>query len=135
VATVTESSGDESIVVVKFTPSYSKEAHSMLAALKLAPRLWFCERVQDAGGLYVVVMDYMDSVGYSRQNSKASRCLRQAIKHLHCNGYVFGDLRDPNVLVTQDGSAMLVDFDWCGKRGEARYPLDINLNKEEICKG
>lgn len=25
---------------------------------------------------------------------------------------------------------MLVDFDWCGKVGEARYPVDINLDGE-----
>jgi serine/threonine protein kinase len=104
----------------------------MLAELGLAPRLWFCERVEDAGGLYVVVMDYVDSVGYSKQNSRASQWVRRAIKHLHSHGYVFGDLRDSNVLVTRPGIAMLVDFDWCDKLGEARYPLDINLNKEEV---
>ena len=38
---------------------------------------------------------------------------------------MFGDLRRPNTLVGND-AGMLVDFDWCGKSGEARYPPEIN---------
>jgi hypothetical protein len=131
-ATLTKSSGKKAIVIVKFTPSYNKEAHSMLAALVLAPQLWFCERVDDAGGLYIVVMDYIKPFNFSPQNPKVSQCVARAIKHLHSHGYVFGDLRQPNILVTQDGSAMLIDFDWCGKKGEAQYPLDINLDNKQI---
>ncbi|CAG8755776.1 13803_t:CDS:1, partial [Acaulospora colombiana] len=35
----------------------------------------------------------------------------------------FGDLRPPNILVTKDcQKVMLIDFDWSGKLGVARYP-------------
>ena len=45
-----------------------------------------------------------------------------AIRKLHENRFVFGDLRAPNVLFSK-GKVFLIDFDWAGKIGEARYPL------------
>ncbi|KAI0244944.1 hypothetical protein BJV78DRAFT_1098897, partial [Lactifluus subvellereus] len=48
--------------------------------------------------------------------------VKQAIRLLHSRKLVFGDLRLPNILV-KDESVMFVDFDWCGKAGEARYPI------------
>jgi hypothetical protein len=47
---------------------------------------------------------------------------------LHSAGYVFGDLRDPNILKLPDGRAMLVDFDWSGKEGQAFYPMGLNMD-------
>jgi len=45
---------------------------------------------------------------------------------LHDEDYVHGDIREPNILVTA-GGLKLIDFDWCGKAGGARYPADIAL--------
>ena len=56
--------------------------------------------------------------------------LEGAITALHADGYVFGDLREPNVLLVGD-KVVLVDFDWCGKEGEVRYPSDILLEKAQ----
>ncbi|KAI0345449.1 hypothetical protein BDW22DRAFT_1352907 [Trametopsis cervina] len=53
--------------------------------------------------------------------------LQTALSLLHQNQLVFGDLRQPNVLKTTNG-ALLIDFDWCGTAGEARYPPDINMD-------
>ena len=49
------------------------------------------------------------------------------LKSLRENGLVFGDLRSTNILVTDQHHVQLLDFDWCGKVGEGRYPEDINL--------
>ncbi len=38
--------------------------------------------------------------------------LRDTMKVLHEARYVFGDLREPNVLLTEQGP-LLIDFDWC----------------------
>ncbi|KAI0742966.1 hypothetical protein C8Q80DRAFT_1330606, partial [Daedaleopsis nitida] len=43
---------------------------------------------------------------------------------LHRAGFVFGDLRRPNVLIVGD-KVVLIDFDWCEKEDEARYPSDV----------
>ncbi|KAI0089695.1 hypothetical protein BDY19DRAFT_119915 [Irpex rosettiformis] len=141
-AFATPETSSSSIVVVKFTAKYNADAHVRLAELGLAPRVWFCERVESVGGWYVVVMDYVESreVDAIGEYPGAVQALRRAVRVLHDEDLVFGDLREPNVLVTEDGaSAMLVDFDWCGKVGEARYPNDINLDgiswHADVCLG
>ena len=37
------------------------------------------------------------------------------------------NIREPNILVTKNGDMKIIDFDWCGKDGEVRYPSDISL--------
>ena len=76
--------------------------------------------------MWVVVMDYVSGpmVEGVLTNPAHIASLRSAITTLHEHGLVFGDLRKPNVLLVGDG-VVLVDFDWCGKEGEARYPSDI----------
>src|SRR5688572_17282077 len=53
--------------------------------------------------------------------------VEKAVALLHANGWVFGDLRDANVVVS-GGRGFLVDFDWAGKEGEDRYPAALNEN-------
>lgn len=120
-------------VVVKFTPEYCPECHRLLASAQprqLAPTLWFCERVRDVGGLWVVVMDFVEETRWwksSEHKARAMKDLEAAIGLLHEHDLVFGDVREPNILRTGDG-AMLIDFDWCGKEGEARYPSSIRID-------
>ena len=65
--------------------------------------------------------------------------LRIAIKVLHEEDYMHGDVRGPNIFTTTY-SLKLIDFNWCGKAGEARYPVDIILTSdtqwhEDVCRG
>ena len=46
----------------------------------------------------------------------------------HEKDFVHGDLRDANIMCTND-SVMLIDFDWGGKEGHVSYPTP-NLNPE-----
>ena len=126
--------GDTNAVIVKFTARYNAEAHRLLADEDLAPKLHFCERV--IGGLYMVVMDRIDgtSVWQIQQDKKVVPAvvlayIKDALDILHANDFVFGDLRDPNILyLPSKARVMLVDFDWCGKDGEDRYPATLNPN-------
>ncbi|RPD73617.1 hypothetical protein L226DRAFT_572275 [Lentinus tigrinus ALCF2SS1-7] len=116
-------------VVVKFTPTYGKVAHELLARASppQAPTLRFCEFVQSVG-MWVVVMDYVvgkEATGVLQDPAHIAS-LESAITALHGNGFVFGDLRRPNVLLVGD-RVVLIDFDWCGEDGKARYPSDILL--------
>ena len=43
----------------------------------------------------------------------------------HQDGFVHGDLRPPNIIITNNGP-QIIDFDWAGKIGIACYPVDIN---------
>ena len=118
-------------VVIKFTYAYCKAAHERLAADSRAPDLLFCCRMENIG-MYVVVMDYVDGEHVTEtplEDKKHVDQLRAAIQTLHDEGYVFGDLRGPNILIATDGLKLL-DFDWCGKERAARYPADINLDPD-----
>ncbi|KAI0368257.1 hypothetical protein BV20DRAFT_999146 [Pilatotrama ljubarskyi] len=117
-------------VIVKFAYRYCEKAHRLLAeqAEPLAPRLWFCEKVQSVG-MYVVVMDHIKDEDDRETMTAAQRAqLRKAVGLLHEQNLVFGDLRDANLLLRRGGGLMLVDFDWCGEEGKVRYPYDINMN-------
>ncbi|KZT12259.1 uncharacterized protein LAESUDRAFT_172773 [Laetiporus sulphureus 93-53] len=124
--------GEKVDVAVKFTHSYHRSAHALLAGLSppLAPRLWHCARAEDVG-MCVVVMDFIDCADKWRargtQDDEYVGTLRAAIGALHERDWVYGDLRLSNVLPAEDG-IKLIDFGWCGSVGEARYPSDVNLN-------
>ncbi|KAI9069718.1 hypothetical protein FKP32DRAFT_1586656 [Trametes sanguinea] len=120
-------------VVVKFTHNYCEEGHKLLADHRtpggaprpLAPRLWHCSENADVG-MYVVVMDWIMDTEERTMTEEDHATLREAIALLHGRNLVFGDLREPNVLLIKGGGLMLIDFDWCGREGTARYPRDMN---------
>ncbi|KAJ6584736.1 hypothetical protein B0H19DRAFT_394861 [Mycena capillaripes] len=113
-------------VVVKFTATYSSEAHMFMATRQApaAPRLHFCSQERSVGDLFVVVMDWVEQEDPADWPS-AMRGLFDAVTSLHTHGMVFGDLREPNILRTKSG-LQLIDFDWSGKEQLARYPLSLN---------
>ncbi|KAI0050119.1 hypothetical protein FA95DRAFT_1676989 [Auriscalpium vulgare] len=126
-------------VVVKFCERYCPDAHRLLADhdRKFAPTLHLCTRL--VGGLYMVVMDYIEGSVVSKAFRKGAKVrlpsplhdqVKTALDVLHKNRYVYGDLRGPNILKTADNRAMLIDFDWAGKEGEARYSALMNPDIE-----
>lgn len=134
-----ESSGRE--LVIKFVDRYGLEAHETLANEGMAPRLLYCGSLdgtnddRDGGGegrlecgLYIgplrmVVMDRIEWEDTWPEDAREQ--VRKAIDLLHDEGFVFGDLRSPNVLFSK-GKVFLIDFDWAGKVGEARYPSGLS---------
>ncbi|KAG8213488.1 hypothetical protein J3R82DRAFT_12027 [Butyriboletus roseoflavus] len=46
------------------------------------------------------------------------------LEKFHAAGYVHGDLRDVNIMVSKSDEKrfMIMNFDWAGHKGEARYP-------------
>jgi len=133
-------------LVVKFVDRYGVEAHRLLADEKMAPRLLYCglldgkddvridgspaEGSTKTGGLYVgpmrmIVMEYIERDAMELWPDDAHKQVEEAVKKLHDAGFVFGDLRAPNIIFS-GGKAFLVDFDWAGKEGEARYPRNLS---------
>jgi serine/threonine protein kinase len=119
-------------VIVKFTARYNEVAHRLLADADLAPRLHCCERV--VGDLYMVAMERVDgqSIWQLLEDKKPvppfiSQEVGNAVRLLHENNIVFGDLRDANILYdASEGRVVLVDFDWAGTDGKCRYPATLN---------
>ncbi|KAH9948020.1 hypothetical protein B0H21DRAFT_735808 [Amylocystis lapponica] len=127
-----KSASETATVVVKFAYKYNREAHNLLATAspQQAPNLRYCA-YEASVRMQVVVMDYVEGEEVDDVLTQPAHIesLRRALTALHANDFVFGDLRAPNVLIVDD-RVVLVDFDWCGKAGEARYPSDIALGAE-----
>ncbi|OSD04890.1 hypothetical protein PYCCODRAFT_1423837 [Trametes coccinea BRFM310] len=129
-----EARSETATVVVKFAYKYCEEAHAMLANASppMAPKLRYC-KYEPSVQMYVVIMDYVEGLEAQTKLSRPSHTssLRTAIQALHGRGFVYGDLREPNVLIVED-EIRLIDFDWAGVEGVARYPSTIYLDRKEI---
>jgi len=122
---------DERTICIKFVRRYSEEAHKCCDQLGFAPRLLGFQRL--FGGWFMVVMDWLDSDEWRRLDEiKITRkdidALKTNISQLHQKGYGHGDLRATNILVSKSDPKryMIVDFDWAGKLGTVRYPMNVN---------
>lgn len=129
-------------LVVKFVDRYSVEAHDLLAEEEMAPRLLYYGSLDGEmdvrkrargrlecglylGPLRMVVMVRLRCEEREAWPEDAREQVKKALDKLHENQLVFGDLRAPNVLLS-GGKAFLIDFDWSGKVGEARYPRGLS---------
>jgi len=118
--------------LVKFAQEYSEEAHRKCFELGLAPKLWAVNNLQL--GWKIIIMEYLEEYKTlyaldSRIFPQTENAVRNAVKLIHDSNYVHGDLRDGNIMVKyEDGEAdiKIVDFDWAGKEGEAKYPESLN---------
>ncbi|KAJ7869629.1 hypothetical protein B0H13DRAFT_1635183 [Mycena leptocephala] len=112
--------------VVKFTSSYSEPAHRLMHSLDAVPRLLHCSRAPTVGKIFVVVMAYVENFVRLRgiTSSEFAR-FEAALRSFLAAGFVFGDLRLPNVFVSAERRMALVDFDWSGDSA-AYHPLGLN---------
>lgn len=124
-------------IIIKFVRQYSKDAHQYCAEQGFAPKLRAYSKLH--GGWFMVVMDYvgdtheevsdMDSPSASAKKKITART-QEIVKSLHDAGFVHGDIRDTNVMVQKEGDPaeriLLIDFDWAGKIGEVKYPMNVN---------
>lgn len=136
-ATMTATDSNEVYqVVVKFAHKYSEDGHRLLADEGLAPKLYYAryEGAESNGpGLWVVVMEYIEGNegGLDTATEEQREKLEKAVSVLHGQGFVFGDLRYPNILVRGRSEFYLIDFDWCGRATDVvKYPLDILMDSE-----
>ncbi|KAG9078891.1 hypothetical protein FS749_009054 [Ceratobasidium sp. UAMH 11750] len=127
-------------IVIKFVRTYNADAHKLLAKEGLAPLLLYdgTSHPQDQPGPdhAMIVMELVSGVDLAKFDEyplpdSAPMDIDKALKRLHGHDFVFGDLRDPNVMIVTDSSGMvtgakLVDFDWCGTHQVGRYPADMN---------
>lgn len=127
-------------IVVKFVTSYGVDAHREMALAGLAPKLLYYGRIDvergvlSYGDLRMVVMEHVDGLTLNKalelgkvpQNFQSD--LRKVFQHLHDAGYVYGDLRQPNVMITREGKVQLIDFDWAGRDGKVKYPIAISTS-------
>jgi hypothetical protein len=89
-------------IAIKFTNSYCVDAHRLLEKEGLALRLRYFSGDDAAfkkpGGLEMVIMDFVEEDSKSHLTPRGREDIRRAISLLHAKDYVFGDLRDANIL-------------------------------------
>lgn len=125
-------------VLIKFCQAYHGNAHRIVAEAGYAPQLLFCERLQ--GGVMMVIMERVDGrdAFHHFGSTKAIPSdllddVKAAIFILHEANLVFGDMRRPNILIKKEIDrlrALLIDFEWVGEAGQARYPPLLNDSGE-----
>ncbi|KAF8337917.1 uncharacterized protein EI90DRAFT_2909016 [Cantharellus anzutake] len=126
-------------VVVKFVTGYGADVHRAMEIERFAPKLLYCGPVNVVptmpcyGKLKMVVMDYVagNTLANALESGRVASieglgALRNIIKSLHAKNFVYRDLRPPNIMIMTEGKVQLIDFDWAGKNGEARYPVSIS---------
>jgi hypothetical protein len=91
-------------VVVKFAEHYGEEAHQLLAAHLLAPRLHFCKRT--LCGLWMIVMDRVEgqdayTLFPGEPPDYVKKDVDRAIQLLHQHGFVHGEICMSNILVVK----------------------------------
>ncbi|GJJ12434.1 hypothetical protein Clacol_006676 [Clathrus columnatus] len=118
-------------IVVKYVARYGKQAHEFLAREGHAPELLHYDYLPDSPNLAsgerseedfglrdrmsMVVMRYIPAKPSSKLSDNCRAQLKEILLKLHSEGYVFGDLRNQNILVDESESVKLIDFDWCGE--------------------
>jgi hypothetical protein len=135
-------------LVVKFVARYGEQVHRFLAEQAHAPALRYygpipipdapqfepslgaAEKARPglALGFDRMRMVVMNHVETSRPPGNAHKQVREVLLRLHSEGYVFGDLRGPNILFDPEGAVKFIDFNWCG-----RY--DANIRDEGLPDG
>ncbi|CAA7260518.1 unnamed protein product [Cyclocybe aegerita] len=111
--------------VVKFTSQYCKEAHELMFNEGVAARLLHCGW-EDSVGMYVVITEFLEEPKHASPSPEGLERLRKALETFHRKGFVFGDLRMPNIILDTDGHPRLIDFEWSGREGEVQYPANLN---------
>jgi hypothetical protein len=83
------------------------------------------------GHLQMVVIEYI----YGKMLDQVKQIpltfmdqIPHALDVFHGQGYVFGDLWGPIIMITKNEEVKLIDFDWAGIHTKSRYPLLISHN-------
>jgi len=126
---------DSREVIIKFVQHYAVDCHKACHELGFSPELIACEPI--AGGWYIVVIEFLEDYEPLSEIRRHSKDEWQVIKietmemvtKMHSKGFVHGDMRLPNILIKESGSEhslKIIDFDWAGMLGEAKYPPFLN---------
>ena len=78
----------------------------------------------------MVVMDFIKM--HDASPSNALQQIEEILINLHLEGYVFSDLRKPNILFDRKGNVFLIDFNWCGRYNTRMLERILEVPKKQI---
>jgi hypothetical protein len=114
---------DGTKILVKFSTTYSLELHEYCLERGHAPKILAYEILP--GGWHAIAIEYLEGA-VPLNNPDLKQPMMEFVSDLQREGFVHGDLRPPNILC-RGLDFWIVDFDWGGRVGNARYPT-LNLN-------
>ncbi|KAI6014933.1 hypothetical protein EDC04DRAFT_2608919 [Pisolithus marmoratus] len=126
----TEGSAVVDRICVKFVRRYSPGAHEHCASAGCAPALRGFKKIP--GGWFMVVMDDLSNDYETLANMSVpvptKSLIRAKLAGFHKAGFVHGDIRDTNIMVSKSDNTQfrIIDFDWAGIAGEVKYPAFLN---------
>ena len=113
-------------IILKFARRYSIELHLFCAERGHAPNILGFQRLP--GDWCVVAMEHISKSVHPSESPHLGtlyktwiRDLEKLVQSFHSVDLVHGDLREPNIICNGE-TVMLIDFDWGGRVGDARYP-------------
>lgn len=143
--------GTNDPIYVKYALRYSEKAHEAATRLRIAPKLlsikrvgeWFMIVMEDVSKEYTSLAE-LKQRGFNVKDSRWQRIKEEvgrALRLLHADNYVHGDVRDVNILIRKDfrsdersrdeqtkpSPVILVDWDWAGESGAVCYPYTLNV--------
>ena len=126
-------------VIIKFVKQYSSEAHQFMHDKEYAPELIFhAEKIEGTCTQYTaIVMEYIPDARSldellleEDEQYRISTCCIEALKVMHEDGYCHGKISSKSIFGKfQDGriKILIVNYEWAGRQGEARYPLSADI--------
>ena len=76
-------------------------------------------------------MEYIDNETLDQVKQNPLTFMHQiwhTLDILHGQGYIFGDIQEPNIMITKNEKVKLINFDWAGVHMESHYPILISPN-------
>ncbi|KAF8318057.1 uncharacterized protein EI90DRAFT_3293412 [Cantharellus anzutake] len=125
-------SSNPSKIFVKFSQLYSKDLHAFCALKGLAPRIFGFQQLH--GGWYAVAMESIDVKDHEHIKPSPQRAqewkenICNLVNAFHGENLVHGDLRLANFVFTNE-RMLLVDFDWGGEEGKAKFPHELLIGE------
>ncbi|KAI6010555.1 hypothetical protein EDC04DRAFT_2905818 [Pisolithus marmoratus] len=135
------SSYSSALSLLRVQPSWIESVSSSSDGILLA--LTNIAHLQDAlprcagfkkipGGWFMVVMDDLSNDYETLANMSVpvptKSLIRAKLAGFHKAGFVHGDIRDTNIMVSKSDNTQfrIIDFDWAGIAGEVKYPAFLN---------
>ncbi len=136
-------------VVVKFAEWYGADAHRLLEKAGYAPKLIYCGTPYAAtfpgfSDMDMVVIEALPDEGLVERGSvveppcaEVCRKVRDAVRILHQHHFVHGNITWQTVASNETGNGngvdvRLLNFDYAGKEGTARYPVYLPQTPEHV---
>ena len=131
-------------VLVMFVKRYSRETHELMDSHGYAPKLIHYEERVGGTQYTAIVMEYILNAmpldefleyttkykNFNEIKEYACESCTEALKVMHSNGFCHGKISSKNILGNIQNKKIrifIVNYEWAGRQGEARYPLSADI--------